>query len=342
MQERVMNRGTRRIFSTSQKIRGALLSVITGSLWMAAAADAGVYDTRRLEVSDTCRDIASVRVRSGWWIDAVQLVCRDKAQPRRGGTGGGMSVFQLKPGERITGISGRRNGPAGNYVYALQIHTNLRSSRMFGEGGPQRGASPFRFNVPAGHIATGFGTKSGRYLESISLATERMPYYSSNRGYFHDNCRDVAEVRVRSGWWVDAVQVVCRDQYSPQRGGSGGGLQVFNLQRGEYITGISGMKGGPAGDYVYALQFHTNFRSSPVYGQGGPQRGWQPFRVFARPGEKVSGLSGNSDRYLNFITPITTPQFTSRPTYHRYYDGRQVNRNRSTRSGYTSYRKVYR
>jgi hypothetical protein len=134
---------------------------------------------------------------------------------------------------------------------------------------------------------------------------------------FSDQCRDIAEIRVRSGWWIDAVQVVCRDGVHVRRGGYGGGEHVFRLRPGEYVIGISGRHGGPGGNYVYALQFHTNYRSSPLYGAAGPDRGWTPFRTFAPRGERITGFVGESGRYLHHLVIATAP--TPKGRHHGHY-----------------------
>ena len=302
-------------------------------------ADAAMNPYFQPEALDTCPDVTEVRVRSGWWIDAVQLVCRDRYFPQRGGYGGGLRIFRLHPGERITAISGTRIGPAGEYVYALQFHTNFRSSPVFGQAGPQRGQIPFYQSVPQAHRFVGFSTRSGQFVHSISLQSAWLPPARPAKHVFQDDCRNVSEVHIRAGWWIDAVQLVCRDQVKPQRGGMGGGLHVFRLQPGERIVGISGMRKGPAGDYVYALQIHTNFRSSPVYGQGGPDSGWEPFCFFAQPGEGVTGLTGTAGTYVHQLGLSMRDRFRHRPTRHfdRDYD-RNYDRDNVP---YTSYQRVY-
>jgi len=158
-------------------------------------------------------------------------------------------------------------------------------------------------------------------------------WHASGDRHFSDQCRDIAEIRVRSGWWIDAVQLVCHDGMRNLRGGYGGGEHRFRLWPGEYVVGISGRRGGPAGDYIYALQFHTNLRSSPIFGAAGPDRGWEPFRVFARPGERIIGFSGLSGRYLRHIAVATVPHhYGWRPKAHdyrpRFHDGRPIRRDK--------------
>lgn len=118
---------------------------------------------------------------------------------------------------------------------------------------------------------------------------------------FRHTCTEIAQVRVRAGWWVDGVQLVCRGPggLEPRRlaGGAGGGEQVFALRPGEIITAVSGTTEGPQ-PYLYSLQFHTNQRSSPKYGESGPERGARPFRLTVPPGDTVRGLAGAYGDFL--------------------------------------------
>ncbi len=115
--------------------------------------------------------IAEVRVRSGDRIDSVQVVYRlpdgrsfDGA--RHGGTGGNERIFQLRPGEYITGLSGR----CGDGVDSLRIHTNLRTSELFGGRGGDR---DFRLEVPRGAEVLGFTGRAGEYLDAVGLTFVR-------------------------------------------------------------------------------------------------------------------------------------------------------------------------
>jgi hypothetical protein len=118
---------------------------------------------------------------------------------------------------------------------------------------------------------------------------------------FNDDC-DVAQVRVYAGWWVDGVQLICRDGTpTPHRGGTGGTMHVFELQPGESIRAISGAAFGEHGPYIYALQFHTDRRDSPLFGNAGPSKGRDAYRFDVPEGSEFLGLSGRSSDYLNAI-----------------------------------------
>jgi hypothetical protein len=121
---------------------------------------------------DMCDAPDEIRVRAGWWMNSIQLVCRTAppqrfvVRPRRGGDGGADSVFRLAAGERITAVSGSYDGEYGQFLFSLQFHTNQRSSPVYGNGGPAKGRTPFRFEIPAGGRFAGFSGRSGEARSS--------------------------------------------------------------------------------------------------------------------------------------------------------------------------------
>jgi hypothetical protein len=162
---------------------------------------------------------------------------------------------------------------------------------------------------------------------SVAAAqTTEGPFGADGDSYFEDLC-DVAELRINAGWWIDGIQVVCRDgSEMPQRGTTGGGRYVFQLEPGETIRQITGSAGGAYGSQVYSLQIHTSSRQSPVYGDGGPEKGQEAF-VLSAAGRQLSGVLGTtSNRGLSSIgiqhsavaiavsTPSTSPSPTTSPS----------------------------
>jgi hypothetical protein len=114
--------------------------------------------------------VAEVRVRQGYYIDAIQLTCQGAAaSPLRGGKGGGEQVFQLQPGERITAVSGSATAPGAPFVFSIQLHTDRRSSPEFGNHGPTKGQFPFRFQIPAGSASVDLS--ASRNSSSMRLAS---------------------------------------------------------------------------------------------------------------------------------------------------------------------------
>jgi hypothetical protein len=134
------------------------------------------------EIPDGAR-IVEVRVNAGEFVDSVQMIYsvpggRPFPAAKHGGNVGGGASFRLRPGEYIVGLSGR----FGQYVDSLRIHTNQRTSQVFGGGG---GGRDFRIEVPDGAQATGFVGRSGEYVDAIGLTFARM----RDRGY-RDRRRD--------------------------------------------------------------------------------------------------------------------------------------------------------
>src|SRR5437867_11939422 len=83
----------------------------------------------------------------------------------------------------------------------------------------------------------------------------------------------ILEVHIRSGERVDSVQMLIslpggRTAMSPRRGGSGGSLNVFGLDRGEFLTGVSGRYG----EFIDSIRIHTNKRTSALFGGSGGSR----------------------------------------------------------------------
>lgn len=139
---------------------------------------------------------------------------------------------------------------------------------------------------------------------TLPLSAQQWGPYGNTAGYwFSDSC-DVAGITVRAGYWVDGLQVHCRDRGDfPHRGGSGGGVYTFWLDPGERIVSVRGYFDGPGGDYIYALQFFTDRRASPVYGNGGPpgQQGYESFGFDVPQDAEFQGLAGTTVDYLNSI-----------------------------------------
>jgi len=115
--------------------------------------------------------LVEIRIQAGELVDSIQAVYvlangRRAEGQRRGGRGGRLNVFRLDSDEYITGISGR----CGDFVDSLRIHTNKRTSQLYGGGGGNR---DFRVDVPSGTVAVGFAGRAGIYLDAIGLAYSR-------------------------------------------------------------------------------------------------------------------------------------------------------------------------
>jgi len=270
--------------------------------------------------------VLEVRVFSGDEVDSVQMIYglpdgRMLEGPRHGGPGGRLNVFRLDPDEYITGISGR----CGIYVDSIRIHTNKRTSPLFGGGG---GSQDYRIDVERGSRAVGFIGRSGEFVDAVGLAfvpmmirREGQTDIAGGRGgsAFSDDevppGARISEVRVQSGDHIDAIQAVYtlpdgRALEGAWHGGRGGRLGVFRLDPDEYIVGISGR----CGDYVDSLVIETNRRPSPMFGGRGGDR---DYRVQIPPRSQVIGFAGRSGEYLdaiglNFATMVEFQRFEER------------------------------
>lgn len=118
-------------------------------------------------------DVVEVRIQAGEYVDSVQMIYelpdgRSLMAVRHGGDGGRAATFRLERGEYIVGLSGR----CGTHVDSLRIHTNMRTSQLFGGSGGDR---DFRIDIPDDNQATGFMGRSGTYLDAIGLTYARTP-----------------------------------------------------------------------------------------------------------------------------------------------------------------------
>lgn len=264
--------------------------------------------------------ILEIRVRSGDYVDSVQMVYalrdgRSVEGPRRGGAGGNLNVFRLDADEYVVGISGR----TGKYIDSICFRTNKRTSPVFGGRGGDR---DYNVDVPAGNQAVGFAGRAGQYLDAVGLnyvsrrwslpswitgspasADETVVAGGGGGSVFAD--RDIpagariTEVRVRAGDWIDSVQAVYtlsdgRTVEGTRHGGTGGKVNSFRLDRDEYITGISGR----GGERIDSLCIQTNKRTSQVFGGRG---GSQEYRIDVPAGNQAVGFTGRSGKYLEAI-----------------------------------------
>jgi hypothetical protein len=117
--------------------------------------------------------------------------------------------------------------------------------------------------------------------------------------------RSVAQVRVWSGNVVDSVQMVWKDEdgeHSADRhGGTGGRMEVFELQEGETITRVTGRYGAS----IDSIVFHTSEgRTSKAYGgQGGAAE----FIYAAPDGYEIAGFWGRKAVALDALGVVIRP-----------------------------------
>jgi hypothetical protein len=101
-------------------------------------------------------------------VDAVQVIYtlpsgRYQEGVLHGGGGGAANVFRLDPDEYVVAISGRH----GDLVDSLRIHTNRRTSPLYGGSGGNR---EYRIDVPPGGRVIGFAGRAGDQIDAIGLA----------------------------------------------------------------------------------------------------------------------------------------------------------------------------
>lgn len=264
--------------------------------------------------------VVEVQVRSGEYVDSVQLVYisgdgRTLTGPQHGGEGGSLNVFHLDADEYLIGVSGR----TGSYIDSIRFQTNKRTSPAFGGRG---GSREFHVEVPPDSQVTGLVGRAGEYLDAIGLnfAPFRRRFFSgfgsaaelgetslaggSGGATFADSEIPaeafIAEIRVQEGEYIDSVQVVYQlpDGRSlveaAKHGGGGGHTATFRLEPGEYITGLSGR----CGTYVDSLRIHTNRRTSQLFGGRGGDR---EFRIDVPQGNQAAGFMGRSGEYVDAI-----------------------------------------
>jgi hypothetical protein len=115
----------------------------------------------------------------------------------------------------------------------------------------------------------------------------------------------VLEVRVYSGKYVDAIQMVYilpdgRVLESARHGGSGGSRNSFRLDSDEYITGISVRYG----EFLDSIRIHTNKKTSQAFGGSG---GGDAYRIDVPAGTQGVGFAGRSGEYMDAVGLTYTP-----------------------------------
>jgi phage tail protein X len=115
----------------------------------------------------------------------------------------------------------------------------------------------------------------------------------------------VAEVRVRAGDTIDALQIVYalpngRTTMGPRHGGGGGSQTIFRLDADEYIIGLAGRHG----DTIDSLSIITNRRTSTRFGGNGGDR---RFRVEVPSGCYAMGFTGRAGATVDAIGLMYMP-----------------------------------
>jgi hypothetical protein len=117
--------------------------------------------------------VIGVKIRSGDWIDAVELLYKTadgkvESLGKHGGDGGEEDTFMLEEGEHLTGITGK----SGTYVMSLTIITNKRKSKTYGLG---EGDVQYHYEVPDHDEIIGFFGRAGEYVDQIGIWVRKRP-----------------------------------------------------------------------------------------------------------------------------------------------------------------------
>jgi hypothetical protein len=141
-----------------------------------------------------------------------------------------------------------------------------------------------------------------RFEQSIDKRVLIGPFGGAAGGGFQDGTlpegAKICKVRIRYGSWLDAIGLSYKlnGQVTdlPMHGGNGGTLSEFTIEDDEYITSLSGRYDR----FVNSLVIGTNKRTSSQYGGTG---GSSDYKLVIQSNQKLVGLQGRSERYLNAI-----------------------------------------
>ena len=116
-----------------------------------------------------------LRIRSGWYIDAVQIVYKSQQTnttrigPRHGGDGGTLKAFKLNTDEYIVKIGGTYD----KYVTSLWVFTN--KGRKMEWGDKSRGKANYFYTAPSGFMIYQFWGRSGKVVDAIGVEISPVP-----------------------------------------------------------------------------------------------------------------------------------------------------------------------
>jgi hypothetical protein len=125
-------------------------------------------------------EIAGIFIRSGWYIDQMQVLYRKPATgqlvlgPTHGGNGGGQNSFVLNPGEFINEVSGR----SGSYLDSITFRTNQgRRFPSWGRYGGTGGGLDYQFPDPPEADVELYGLfgRSGDYVDALGFHFRQRP-----------------------------------------------------------------------------------------------------------------------------------------------------------------------
>lgn len=112
-------------------------------------------------------EVSEVRIRSGAYIDSVEVIYRTPAGQRvsggrHGGGGGSLRTLVLAPNETIRTVSGK----FGKFVDSLAIRTS--TGREMRWGGPG-GSVVYTYTAAPGSRLYGFWGRAGAYVDALGV-----------------------------------------------------------------------------------------------------------------------------------------------------------------------------
>jgi hypothetical protein len=121
----------------------------------------------------------------------------------------------------------------------------------------------------------------------------------------------VTGVQIWSGGWIDKITLfyTCPDNTRgsvPMGGSDGKDRNLFDLQKGETITSLSGTYGRDKRPYVNSLRITTSLNRQ--YGPWGTEPGPAEFTYNIPPGTQLAGLFGRSGDYVDALGVILRPE----------------------------------
>ncbi len=129
--------------------------------------DGGSPFDDRLSATGDIIGIASITIRSGSFVDSIQVVYdladgSTYSAPQHGGNGGSEVTITLGRDEQVYQVTGR----SGSYVDQLTFHTRMPDGSTK-EYGPYGGNGGSPFSIPG--VDVGFFGRSGAYLDQVGI-----------------------------------------------------------------------------------------------------------------------------------------------------------------------------
>ncbi len=176
----------------------------------------------------------------------------------------------------------------------------IHSTQFIVPLGIQLGASVL--SVIANGIAS--QTISVTLFESIGKLVLIGPFGGSGGSSFQDgtlpNGAKICKVRIRHGFWLDAIGLSYKVNGQvtdlPMHGGDGGTYDEFIIDDDEYITSL----GGRYAQFVNSVIIHTNKRTSSQYGGDGGSADYNNIDI-QYPNQEFVGFLGRSGKFLDAI-----------------------------------------